>query len=434
MSWMRFTKTAVVTTTVLALDMTNERRFQRQLKSHFRTVHAFELCMLAELNKRAPSARSAHPDSRNIPIGSITFHNKDPSMAQLLRVVGQKEAKPWGSLPTSALDARKVKKLGEGAYGEVFSTVWNGRPVAIKVLPFENNGCFYGNQSVEIPTTHAVLSEVIVMKELSALRDPNSWNSTPNFIEMISAQIVMGEYPKGLLRAWDAYDKLNESEHLRPDVYSSEHQNFILFVSANGGISLADFVLESEDELFSIIHQLVLSMVAAEAALEFEHRDLNLSNVLIDRNGVEELSYTVHGQKIPLRTHGIKVNIIDFTLSRISKDSTTIYWDLEEDTTIFEGPDAPQFEVYREMRENCRGNWEKFSRRTNLMWIVYIANRLIDTEICPEGLFTDKRRKELKHLFDRLAEFGSCEESLTDAEFYRDFYGKSIEMSHTTSQ
>ncbi|CAI5437430.1 unnamed protein product [Caenorhabditis angaria] len=64
MSWVRYTKTgvAVVATSAaaaLALDMTNERRFQRQVKDHFRTVHADRL---AELNKRAPSALPTRKD------------------------------------------------------------------------------------------------------------------------------------------------------------------------------------------------------------------------------------------------------------------------------------------------------------------------------------------------------------------------------------
>ncbi|EGT42172.1 hypothetical protein CAEBREN_07787 [Caenorhabditis brenneri] len=64
MSWVRFTKggVAVIATSaaaILALDMTNERRFQRQVKEHFRTVHADRL---AELNKRAPSALPTRKD------------------------------------------------------------------------------------------------------------------------------------------------------------------------------------------------------------------------------------------------------------------------------------------------------------------------------------------------------------------------------------
>lgn len=55
---------------------------------------------------------------------------------------------------------------------------------------------------------------------------------------------------------------------------------------------------------------------------------------------------------------------------------------------------VPQFDLYRAMRANCNGNWETFERKTNVMWIEYIANQLIDNEdICPPGLFTDERKE-----------------------------------------
>ncbi|CAB3408328.1 unnamed protein product [Caenorhabditis bovis] len=64
MSWVRFTKGGVAivaasTAAILALDMTNEKRFQRQLRQHFRTAHAD---LLADLNKRTPSALPTRKD------------------------------------------------------------------------------------------------------------------------------------------------------------------------------------------------------------------------------------------------------------------------------------------------------------------------------------------------------------------------------------
>ncbi|EGT47981.1 hypothetical protein CAEBREN_29837 [Caenorhabditis brenneri] len=311
-------------------------------------------------------------ESRNVPT-AMTIHNEDPSMlpfylkdgtfetepshmAQLLHVVGQKETKTWDSLPKAAFDGRRVTKIGEGSYGEVFLTKWEGKPVAIKVVPFEadkNNRLYTGEyHSVQMQTADQILPELIVMKELNQLKNVDSDNSTPNFIELIAAEIVTGNYPKGLLKAWDSYYK--ESENTRPDVYSSKNQNFAVLVSANGGVAMEDFVLEKEKEIFSILIQLALSILAAELLMEFEHRDLHIGNLLIDRNGADKLDYKVNGHKIPLEVHGVKVNIIDFTLSRISKEGTTVYLDLEQDPTIFEGENDPQFDVYREMRKSNR--------------------------------------------------------------------------------
>ncbi|EGT37181.1 hypothetical protein CAEBREN_29560 [Caenorhabditis brenneri] len=379
-------------------------------------------------------------ESRNVPT-AMTIHNEDPSMlpfylkdgtfetepshmAQLLHVVGQKETKTWDSLPKAAFDGRRVTKIGEGSYGEVFLTKWEGKPVAIKVVPFEAdkyNRLYTGEyHSVQMQTADQILPELIVMKELNQLKNVDSDNSTPNFIELIAAEIVTGNYPKGLLKAWDSYYK--ESENTRPDVYSSKNQNFAVLVSANGGVAMEDFVLEKEKEIFSILIQLALSILAAELLMEFEHRDLHIGNLLIDRNGADKLDYKVNGHKIPLEVHGVKVNIIDFTLSRISKEGTTVYLDLEQDPTIFEGENDPQFDVYREMRKSNRGDWKVFNAKSNLMWIEYIGKRLLEPEICPEGLLTEERKKELRQLISMLGSYNTVQESLIDTEFYNQFY------------
>ncbi|CAL2040816.1 unnamed protein product [Caenorhabditis brenneri] len=370
---------------------------------------------------------------------AMTIHNEDPSMLpfylkdgtfetepshmdQVLHVVGQKETKTWDSLTKAAFD--DATKIGEGSYGEVFLTKWEGKPVAIKVVPFEADkyNRLYTEEyhSGQMQTADQILPELIVMKELNQLKNVDSDSSTPNFIELIAAEIVTGNYPKGLLKAWDSYYK--ESENTRPDVYSSKNQNFAVLVSANGGVAMEDFVLEKEKEIFSILIQLALSILAAELLMEFEHRDLHIGNLLIDRNGADKLDYKVNGHKIPLEVHGVKVNIIDFTLSRISKEGTTVYLDLEQDPTIFEGENDPQFDVYREMRKSNRGDWKVFNAKSNLMWIEYIGKRLLEPEICPEGLLTEERKKELRQLISMLGSYNTVQESLIDTEFYNQFY------------
>uniref|UniRef100_A0A8R1IYN0 Protein kinase domain-containing protein n=2 Tax=Caenorhabditis japonica TaxID=281687 RepID=A0A8R1IYN0_CAEJA len=50
-----------------------------------------------------------------------SFIDMPSYFTQLLHVCGQKEVKAWGSLPKGVFDGRRVKKIGEGSYGEVFS-------------------------------------------------------------------------------------------------------------------------------------------------------------------------------------------------------------------------------------------------------------------------------------------------------------------------
>ena len=69
----------------------------------------------------------------------------------------------------------------------------------------------------------------------------------------------------------------------------------------------------------SIITQVTLSLAIAEHALEFEHRDLHWGNILIKRTSEPTLTYMLDGSSLAVDTHGVKVTIIDFTLSRLTK-------------------------------------------------------------------------------------------------------------------
>jgi len=72
-------------------------------------------------------------------------------------------------------------------------------------------------------------------------------------------------------------------------------------------------------EAESIIYQVTLSLAVAECSLQFEHRDLHWGNVLIQRTSEPTLTYMLNGASMSVETHGVKVTIIDFTLSRLTK-------------------------------------------------------------------------------------------------------------------
>jgi len=78
-------------------------------------------------------------------------------------------------------------------------------------------------------------------------------------------------------------------------------------------------------EAQSIVYQVTLSLAIAESALQFEHRDLHWGNVLVQRTSEPTLSYMFDGSPVSVDTHGVKVTIIDFTMSRLSKGVCDCY-------------------------------------------------------------------------------------------------------------
>ncbi|CAB3403272.1 unnamed protein product [Caenorhabditis bovis] len=353
---------------------------------------------------------------------SLGLHEND--MKQLLHILGQQAPINWKDMPKTMFMPSKVKKLGEGSYGEVFATTYEQEPIALKIVPFEpdaENRLFDGEvNGGEMPSSGMLIPEIVVSKELSGLRNLENDNATPNFIQVVAINVVQGFYPNGLLKAWDAYAQKKESLNDRPSDYSSDEQCFATFAFENGGSDLESFKFKSENEIRSVLIQLMLSLTVAETEIEFEHRDLHLGNVLVCRKQME-LRYKLNGSEMSVRSHGVKASIIDFTLSRMKKNGATVYQDLQNQD-IFDGEGDEQFEIYRRMRDNNGNDWSKFHSCTNLWWVQYLAKKMIEPPICPKGVLTAKRKKELGNLFARLGEFGNCRQSFADAEFYSEFF------------
>ena len=102
------------------------------------------------------------------------------------------------------------------------------------------------------------------------------------------------------------------------DIFPDD-QYFIVFEFSNGGRDLESFEFSALSEAWSVLHQTALGLAVAENALEFEHRDLHWGNVLISRTGDEFIESTLLGENKTVECHGVRVSLIDFTLSRLKK-------------------------------------------------------------------------------------------------------------------
>lgn len=78
------------------------------------------------------------------------------------------------------------------------------------------------------------------------------------------------------------------------------------------------------------------------------------------------------------KSHGILCSIIDFSLASYELNLTHHSRNLNDDQWIFEGDASsdPQFQVYRDMRAEVQGDWERKSLRTNILWISFLIESL----------------------------------------------------------
>lgn len=91
-------------------------------------------------------------------------------------------------------------------------------------------------------------------------------------------------------------------------------------------------------------------MAAAEKEFEFEHRDLHWGNLLIAPTKEKFMTVTLDGNEYKILTKGVKVSIIDFTLSRIIHEGVCIFNDLSVDPELFASHGDYQFDIYRMMQ------------------------------------------------------------------------------------
>lgn len=142
---------------------------------------------------------------------------------------------------------------------------------------------------------------------------------------------------------------------------------------------------------------MAISLAVAEAQFEFEHRDLHWGNVLVQPTAEKSLTFTLNGRSIEIRTHGIKATIIDYTLSRLVYKTCCLYQDLATDPELFDTTGDYQFDIYRLMRARTQNYWEIFEPYTNVLWLHYTVDKMID------GVnYTAKRAAKHRQFIDEM--------------------------------
>ncbi|KAL3689692.1 hypothetical protein R1sor_016001 [Riccia sorocarpa] len=318
---------------------------------------------------------------------------------------------------SSFCDISSIVKLGEGTFGEAFK----GNGCVVKIVPMDGDILVNG----EVQKTAAeIYSEVILTNTLTRLRRVGSQgpavlsNFCTNFIETKRICICQGSYEQELIKAWEDYDAARASDNDHPMIFP-EKQLYVVFVLADGGIDLESFVLSSYSEARSILFQVVLALAIAEESCGFEHRDLHWGNVVISRDFKVQYNhyYRLLGRDIRVKTFGVSVSIIDFTLSRIDTGKQVFFCNLSNDPELFEGPTRDvQSDTYRRMLNLTKGQWEGSFPKTNCFWIHYLADILLNKKAYPAS---SQEKRALRSFCKRVLLYESAKDATSD-DFFQD--------------
>ncbi|XP_010475780.1 PREDICTED: serine/threonine-protein kinase haspin homolog [Camelina sativa] len=332
----------------------------------------------------------------------------DKSVLDLLSACGQMQPSNFIEALSKFCEPESIVKIGEGTYGEAFRT---GSSVC-KIVPIDGDFRVNGEVQKRADELH---EEVILSWTLNQLREfeTEAQNSCPAFIKTQDIKVCQGPYDPILIKAWEEWDDIHGSENDHPDF--PEKQCYVMFVLEHGGKDLESFVLLNFDEARSLLVQVTAGLAVAEAAFEFEHRDLHWGNILLSRNNSCTLPFILEGKQISIKTFGVQISIIDFTLSRINTGEKILFLDLTSDPYLFKGPKGDkQAETYRKMKAVTEDYWEGSFARTNVLWLIYLVDILLTKKSFERS---SKNERELRSLKKRMEKYKSAKEAVLDPFF-----------------
>ncbi|XP_062081741.1 serine/threonine-protein kinase haspin homolog isoform X2 [Humulus lupulus] len=339
--------------------------------------------------------------------------------ATLLAVCEQSVPFKFQDVFSKYCDPQEIIKIGEGTFGEAFMA---GSYVC-KIVPID--GDFRVNGEVQ-KRSEELLEEVVLSRTLNCLRQhqEDARNVCSTFIGTIDLKVCQGSYDATMIKAWEEWDENNGSENDHPNEFPDK-QRYVMFVLEHGGKDLENFVLLNFNEALTFLVQVTAALAVAEAAYEFEHRDMHWGNVLLSRNDSATVQFILEGKKMSVKTFGLSVSIIDFTLSRINTGEDILFLDLSSDPYLFKGPKGDkQSETYRKMKELTEDCWEGSFPKTNVLWLQYLVDILLLKKSFER---TSKNERDLRSLKKRLEKYCSAKEAIFDP-FFSDLLVEHVQI------
>ncbi|XP_075552802.1 serine/threonine-protein kinase haspin-like [Dermacentor variabilis] len=283
--------------------------------------------------------------------------------ANLLAACGQQSFATFDQLFNSIVSREqdKFEKIAEGKKSEVFRVHTYTGDSVLKVVKL---GSTQESQD-------RLLTKIKIASRLTELREGLDY-FTKGFVELTSVTCVFDSYPAELLEARERAalhdERRDGNKSVRtPRAYLAWHMSY-------GGVPLDQLKLDSTVQIWSILHQVALSLAVAEEALEFEHRALLMRRVLVKYTLEKTSRFTIRGRDYLIETWFLKACILGGASARLSDGDTAVFTVTENH--LHEPIDRALPDVDYNMKMIIRNDWRAFYPVTNLLWLHHVTKKL----------------------------------------------------------
>nr|CRZ24584.1 Bm10121 [Brugia malayi] len=307
---------------------------------------------------------------------TTNYATKRNYLKELLHICSQPQIMRWRKVK-KVLNVSEAKKIAEGVYCEIFLAEYKMETVILKLIPIGDDddqpigGCY-------ISSFRDGVAKLIVLKEIADLCQVKQGYSTEGFVQLKGAMVVKGLYPSSMIYAWREYKQNGKSDKLNPNLFPA-NQSFLLLFAEHGGTSLKEYKITTILQAYSIVYQLFMALAVAEFRLSFEHRDLNCENILITSvDCIDTIRSKFDGSEVYIYAHGARVKIINSSFCRMTKGTSTIYFDWASNEEFFMGEGDFEHIAFQTMRRISKNIWRPFRSITNVLWLAYIIDFIHD--------------------------------------------------------
>ena len=339
--------------------------------------------------RKAPRPRTA-AEINAIPNPASAYYQR------LLEVTKTSEIEHFNHWADTTRPYFRVSKIGDGSYADVYKLAAHNNPLTdyviaklIPIRPERKDLIWEDMTSIEDAVTEICLLDSVT--------------EIPGFVEYRGARVLYGPLPILIQIPTDTFNDIRKQGDVRTEnrkgrMTYPDNQVWLLVEMSDAGQDLDNLLQEGHpdgplpltidpdsEEMRLDIRQTrdvfwatANTLAYGEGEVQFEHRDLHLSNICVKRNqeGFADETYAI----VPSSSQ-LEVVLIDYTLSRAEKEGKIIYNPMS-DQELFTGTGDLQYETYRHMRTAVTvkktPRWEDFVPMTNVLWLHHLLVKLLE--------------------------------------------------------